>query len=290
MDRVIESTARCPGTCGELVEGVFEGSDFLITCPVDMWSEVTVKEGFNGDSKARELFPKTWRAADLAFAKLGAEKEKFKICRKSDIPVGKGMGSSTADISAVVKAVARSLGKEISEDFIANIALDIEPSDATMYPGIYMFDHKEGTLKEYLGEPLPIDIVVLDPGGEVDTMKFNSQKNLGELNAKKEPLIKQARELVVRGFKEGDPEKVGRGATISSKANQEILPKPQLDNVIILAEKVKSLGVNVAHSGTVLGVLLSPYISDKEEVAEFFKYKFKDYHISTTKLVGGGVK
>ena len=38
------STARVllPGGCGELVQGALDGVPFLVTCPIDCWSEVTV--------------------------------------------------------------------------------------------------------------------------------------------------------------------------------------------------------------------------------------------------------
>lgn len=56
------------------------------------------------------------------------------------------MASSTADISAVSQAVALSLGRKLSEREIADIALSIEPSDATFFKGIVQFDYREGRL------------------------------------------------------------------------------------------------------------------------------------------------
>lgn len=50
---------------------------------------------------------------------------------QSVIPYGKGMASSTADISAVCQATAIALGKRLTDMDIAQIALSIEPSDAT---------------------------------------------------------------------------------------------------------------------------------------------------------------
>ena len=34
------ATARAPGVCGELAQGVIEGIHFLVTCPVDFYSRV----------------------------------------------------------------------------------------------------------------------------------------------------------------------------------------------------------------------------------------------------------
>jgi L-threonine kinase len=281
-------SAKAPGTCGELVEGTLDGKDFLITCPVDIWSEIKVEE--TEEDYQEKKFSKTVSAVELAVLKFGNNKKYFKFERNSSLPLGKGMGSSTADISAAVQAVARALGKEATSDEIVEIALSIEPSDALMYPGIYLFDHKKGSLKKSLGEPLPIDIVVIDPGGEIDTLSFNNKEMLKELNLKKEPRIKKAACYVMEGHKEKDPEKIGRGATISSFANQEILYKPQLEKINKLAEDVNALGVNIAHSGTVMGILLSPEISDKNEVAEYISKKIGEGNVFATTMIGGGVK
>lgn len=295
MDKLAKGKARAPGTCGELVEGTIDGKNFLISCPIDLWSEITFKNSSEESEedncfKADMFLSKTRQAISTALPLLSIENTKFSISRESTIPEGKGMGSSTADISAGLAAAARAYNKDISSCFIADIALGVEPSDATMYPGIYLFDHKNGLLRHYLNAPLPADIVVLDPGGQIDTMKFNSSKSLAELNAKKEPLVRKAYKLVVEGLHEKDLEKVGRGATISAEANQELLLKPELENIIIWAQEIKSFGVIAAHSGTVIGVLLSPGISrDKDEVVEFFKKKLKNFNVLSTKMIGGGV-
>lgn len=294
MGKLVKGKARAPGTCGELVEGTINGRDFLISCPIDLWTEITFesssKELENNDSKADMFLPKTRQAVSSALSTFSVGNTNFNIMRESTIPEGKGMGSSTADISAGVTAAARALSRNISSCFVADIALGVEPSDATMYPGIYLFDHKKGLLRHYLGDPLPADIVILDPGGGIDTIKFNSSKNLAELNAKKEPMVKKAYKLVVKGLREKDIEKVGRGTTISAEANQELLYKPELKNVITWAQEVKSPGLIAAHSGTVIGVLLSPGISkDKDEVVDYFKNRLKNFNILATKMVGGGV-
>ena len=49
---------------------------------------------------------------------------------------------------------------------------------------------------------------------------------------------------------------IGRASTLSAQAHQCILYKPQLDMVVELANAVGAPGVCVAHSGTLIGVLL----------------------------------
>jgi uncharacterized protein involved in propanediol utilization len=55
-----------------------------------------------------------------------------------------------------------------------------------------------------------------------------------------------------------DPVLVGRIATASSRINQRFLPKPQFEQLQSIAECRGALGVQVAHSGTVAGLLFDP--------------------------------
>jgi uncharacterized protein involved in propanediol utilization len=55
-----------------------------------------------------------------------------------------------------------------------------------------------------------------------------------------------------------DPRLLGRVATASARISQRYLPKAKFDRVLRLAEEVGALGVQVAHSGTVVGLLFDP--------------------------------
>jgi L-threonine kinase len=203
------------------------------------------------------------------------------------------MASSTADIVAAVGATARALGKTLSAEEVARIALSVEPSDGTMFPGVAVFDHREGKVAEVLGSPLPVDILVLDFGGVVDTLEFNGGRHIQRLK-EVEPQAKYALDLARQGIQEGDPALIGRAATISAMANQRVLFKPQLEAVMDIAQAVGALGVNVAHSGTVIGVLLDARGSTEkmshgilERVSRDVSGLEKHYFLH---LTGGGVK
>ena len=40
--------------------------------------------------------------------------------------------------------------------------LGVEPTDGVMVPGLAMFDHREGRIKDSLGPPPPMEIVAID--------------------------------------------------------------------------------------------------------------------------------
>ena len=37
-------TAKVPGSCGELVQGTVQGIPFLVTCPVNLYTRVTISD------------------------------------------------------------------------------------------------------------------------------------------------------------------------------------------------------------------------------------------------------
>ncbi|MDO8671010.1 MAG: GHMP kinase, partial [Dehalococcoidia bacterium] len=207
---------------------------------------------------------------------------------RCQLPRSKGMASSTADVAAAIVATARALGKSMAPRQVAEIALSIEPTDGSVFPDIVLFDHLAGRLLVSLGPPPPIAIIALDFGGEVDTIVFN-QKDRAGLLSRLEPQARESLGLVRAGLTNGDPVLVGRGATLSSLANQEILYKPHLEAVITMASDLGAVGVCVGHSGTVIGVLLDRRTADIRAVHQFLRHRLSGLERSfCCSLVGGG--
>jgi L-threonine kinase len=285
---MIAAKASAPGSCGELVQGTLDGRHFLITCPVDLYTVVNVEPG------GREALAggKTLEAVRRTWDYLGVSCPQFAVTVCSALPLGKGMASSSADISAACQAAALAAGRTISPDEIADIALTIEPTDGIFYPGIVMFDHVLGLIRQPLGAPPPMSILIFDAGGEVDTLEFNRRRDLAALNAAKEPQVRQAVDLVSRGLIAGDPQLIGRGTTLSAQANQTILPKPCLDKVIAVAGSHGAVGVNTAHSGTVIGVLFAghPVGSIADCRAAILEACPELEFLRLTRIIGGGLK
>ena len=291
------ATVRVPGVCGELVQGMQGDSLFLVTCPIDFFSRVRV-DLYDGAPAGEppEVFPpcadhpKATEALRVTLKCLGHDRLSARLSVNNPIPRGKGMGSSTADVAAAIAAAGLALGVELQPAEIAEIALSVEPTDGVMFPGIAMFDHLSGTIAESLGPPPPVEIVALDFGGAVDTVEFNK--------VDRRPLWKsiqaetsQALELVRAGVQQGDPAMVGRGSTISALASRSVLPKPRLAEVNAFAEQVGAVGVNVGHSGTIIGVLLDARQRRGKSTFRQAREAFPDAEmVHHFRLLGGGVQ
>ena len=130
--------AWCPGSMGELVQGTWEGKEVLISLTIDRFSEIEVDLVERVDPKSREHMQELWkskRAMELILQEWGlsriAGKIVFRRCRS--IPEGKGYASSTADIAALIAALALLVERDLYEEDIARIALKIEPSDGIVF-------------------------------------------------------------------------------------------------------------------------------------------------------------
>lgn len=251
------------GTCGELAQGQFtSGEDFLVTLPVDLWSEVRVKidtasSGVRGNVEKTKTSLAIRKALDtLGFPNWGAT---FHV--QSDLPEGKGMASSSADIVAACRAVSAALNLPFSAEEISRIAISIEPTDGVMYSSVVCYNHRTGIFLETLGEMPSAHLLVLDLGNEVDTIAFNQiPKNYTAAEREK---IQRAYELIRMGIQMRDLAQIGLGSTLSAEVNQRILPKPHFEKIIHIAREHGASGVCAAHSGTVLGLLFASRASHR---------------------------
>ena len=285
------ATVRAPGVCGELAQGVIDGTHFLVTCPVDFYSRVKVDIFSGGPGvEAPEDCDKTAAAVRRTLATLNNAEVRAKITVNNPIPRGKGMASSSADLAAAIAATGLALGEELSPDRIAQIALSIEPTDGIMIPGVALFDHRAGTIRESLGPRPTMHIVALDLGGTVDTVQFNMVDRFQRWQSVDEQTT-EALCLLRLGIANEDPALVGQGASISADASQTVLAKPRLAEVKEFAESVGAVGVNVGHSGTIMGVLLDARERRGKSTYHKAKEAFPDaeavYHF---RLLGGGVQ
>ena len=241
-----------PGSCGEFIQGYEDGSSFMVTCPIDRFSFAL--SGMEGTGDALPV--KSEAAVSRTLRYLREKKKKLPVRLKSNILKGKGMASSTADISAVSQAAALACGRKLSAREIAEIAISIEPSDATFFKGIVQFDYREGRIIREMGLSPAMQILIYDCGGEVDTMQFNSRRDLLDLQKSNEKEAAQALALFKKGIAEQSLDLIGRASTISAFANQKILYKKPLDDFYLLGMGSGGKGVICAHSGTVLGLIL----------------------------------
>lgn len=285
------ATVRAPGVCGVLAQGAIGEMHFSVTCPVDFFSRVRVDLTADGPGvAATEGCEKTVAAVRRTLVHLRQARVRANVRVSSAIPRGRGLGSSSADLSAAIAATALALGEELSPESIAQIALSIEPTGGVMMPGLALFDHRAGLVHESLGPPPPMEIVALDFGGSSRSGFFNLSDRPQHWHGVNDQTA-EALNLLRRGVAERSPALVGQGATLASEAGSRVSARPRLEEVAAFAREVGAVGINGGHGEGVTGVLLDA--TERRGKSTYIKAKeaFPDaemvYHF---RLLGGGVQ
>lgn len=255
-------SAVCPGSCGELLQGMIDGVELSVSYPINRYSKVTVAEKEKNDiHKNYDLaLSKIYLAAASTLKYLNIPREEIKrieIKRKSSLPLGKGMSSSTADIGATSLAVATFFGCKLTPNDIARLAASIEPTDGILYENLVLFNALDGQAAAVLGKVPQLKILVLEGRGMVDTIAFRSSRTFI-------PRVDSAYCLLKEAACRRDWLALGKASTISACLWQEILPKPHLDKIIEIAAQKGAYGVNIAHTGVALGIILDENMEEDE--------------------------
>jgi L-threonine kinase len=289
-------TAFAPAACGELVEGVIGDQAFLVSCPINLYSRAKVclypKGTCTKPVESEDAWPKARQAVDAALNAWQKDVWEAILEIESSIPQGKGMASSTADIGAALAATALALGRVPDPVEITQLAVGIEPTDSTLFPQLTIFDHVEGSVHNTIGKPPPLQVMVFDWGGQIKSDDwYSSDSPWLALLKQQSPLAVQALELLRDGVRLGDGHVFAQGATLSALLHQSILYKPHLSDVARYARERGALGVTIAHSGTVAGLVFPPiYRSTIAKVAEAISREFSMIeYLGTYDIIGGGI-
>ena len=280
----MKAAACLPCTCGELFQGTLEGEACLVSCPIAIYSCA----GVQTDSlKPCPPGQKTRRA--LGILRKGWPRQ-TQIWVRTPLPVGRGYGTSTADIGAALAAVCAAEGRELPAGEAARIAVRVEPTDSTLFPGLTLFAHRSGKFRHSLGPAPAAQILIIDPGGFVDTQAFNRRDWRAQLAGLRDAHT-HAFEMLREGIENADVDLIGHAASLSSRLHQRLLFNPLLEKVLWLSDQVGAAGVCRAHSGTILGLLLPGERDDLDALIQFGRSHLPaGLDWVPTQLTGGGAR
>ncbi len=249
------------GTFGELLQGALPGGDdFLVTLPISRRSSAWFRLDRAGPL---QVFPshkvKSLRLAGAMLATAGAGAGGALVL-DSDVPIGKGLASSSADLVATARAVGAVLGLDTSPAAVEGWLRPIEPTDGVMHAGIVVFEHRQVRLRAALGALPALTVVAVDEGGVLDTVAFNRRPK--EYPPRTVAEYATLLETLAEAVRTGDVATVGAVASRSAALNQRLAPKRNLAALQRISRRIGALGVVCAHSGTMLGLLLADHAPD----------------------------
>lgn len=278
-----EYTGSARGTCGELVQGfTSDKKEFHVSLPIQKFSNVTLQ--VQPANKLTIITPsnthsKLVQALHLTANLLHIDSLEIKVSHHSELRTGKGMGSSTADIVAASRALAKVIGYPISPAQLATIATSIESSDASMYDAMVAFRHKEGSvLSQFEWWPQFVICMVLPPySRDTDLVNFEGKENLGD---QFDELLK----TLEMASKKRDPAPFAFAATQSAIINQKFSPNPLFPIILEHLSELKALGICIGHTGTVIGLLYDASTGDAVRTALEAKHILGDLLPKTATL------
>jgi L-threonine kinase len=257
----------CPLVLGECVQGrVRGGPHFLITAPIRLCSEAE----FIADPAAGCLSVEPAHCVKSLMAVheyLSSQSLPLSGTLRvfTGAQVSLGFGTSTADITASIRATAGAWGRRVSPETISRIASYIEPTDGSMYSGSVAYAHREGRLLERFGSLPPFRALVMLSGDGVDTVVFDARRVHFRYSATAEEKLRMAWRMVRTAVRTRDLRLMAEAGTISAEINQELLPKPLFNEVRDTVRHLGAEGLLVAHSGSLLAIILDPGTADYPE-------------------------
>ncbi|SNR54143.1 GHMP family kinase ATP-binding protein [Actinoplanes regularis] len=208
----------------------------------------------DADVEGGPLLWKAVRSAEETLLRIGAPDWGGTVEVHSTIPRGRGLGSSTADVVATARAVAHAFGRRLSPQEIGEIAVAAEAaSDSLMFDLPVLFAQREAlTLEAFPHSLPPFTLIGADFGGsDVDTLAAPQIR----YDARERADFRALRGALRRALHLGDSSLLARVSTASTVINQRYRPIAQVDALLAEHASWGAMGIQVAHSGTVAGVI-----------------------------------
>ncbi|ANN62047.1 kinase (plasmid) [Mesorhizobium loti NZP2037] len=283
---------------GELIQGVFKDDDGslhrgLVTLPIAGLRSEARFDRSDGDAVVVTPDHKVKAAAaarlTLDFLNVTGGGE---LTLQSAIPVGHGYGSSTADVVASIRAVAAAVDVQLRPSSIGRLAVAAErASDAIAFDDhAVLFAQREGKVIENFGGSLPPLLLVgfkANGGVPVDTLQLPPARyDSAEIQE-----FGVLRALVARAVRLQDPYLLGRAASASALISQRHLPKQGLNEIAEIARRGGACGVQVAHSGSLFGLIFDLFASNLKRRAALVAQQirragFKDVEVHLVNAEG----
>ncbi|MEW4353886.1 kinase [Streptococcus pneumoniae] len=238
-------SVSCPGSCGELFQCVVGKQEYLLSYGIAEKSYLSLVEDGDGSSVLGQKMK-------MAMQRL-ADMKHLAFAYHTDLPIGKGCSSSTADILVGLKLLSLLQGRNLSNEELTEMCSSIEPSDSVAFEDWTVLNPLTGEVVFQTSWKPDLWVYILEPKATIDTLA------LPRMTETKDYSVAESEQVFTRfveACKEKSLNQLGQVATLSARLNQKRLMKPYLEEIIAIANKNGAIGVNVAHSGTVLGILL----------------------------------
>ena len=245
---------------GEIAQGrLSNGDDFLLTLPVDLWSECKLTCNHQpeiGTPQVTTPLPKAKYIATLLLKRLDTPQNlSLRLEFKRNIPIGKGLSSSTADMLAVARAFQSAFDLQLTQEEISTLFTHIEPHDPLHYSCSVAYNHRQGRLLKSLDYIPQFHIIGIDSGGVLSTEDYNKHLHYSPGEMREYDLLYQS---LLEAFARKDDGAIAQCAQRSAALHASRTNNSFLSQLLDISKQLDTLGLIATHSGTCAGLLLSP--------------------------------
>lgn len=269
----------CHGTLGELWQGPCEHEGELhiglISLPVRKysWMHYLRDEAGTPGEIERDLAgkDKCRRAIELYLAHYRLRLPPGRWSHDSELPLGKGMASSTADLVATLRCLDRIFGRVTPAAAVADLLRGIERSDSVFLDRYALYlSGRQQVVRGFDARPR-LHACYIDEGGTVETEKL--AEPLLRHYRRHLPAYRRELQSAVTAFECGDAAAICASATRSAQLAQPVTPKVHFDALLRRREELGADGIVVAHTGSLLGYLFvtRPDAARMAELSSFFR-------------------
>ncbi len=265
------------GTLGELYQGPHWEAGVphisIVSLPVDKfsWCHFTLDPGgaeFDAsDLRGRD---KAARAMGLFLDRYGLTMPPGRITFHSELPMGKGMASSTADIVATLRCLFRLFAVPYDQNVVTGILGHIERADSVFLDEFALYLSATQRVVRPLGAQVGMYACYIVEEGTVDTQAAGPAL-LTHYKRRRDAYRDCAGELMA-AFARSDAAGVAAAATRSAALAQDAIPKRTFGALRDHRAELRADGLFVAHTGTVIGYLFRrrPDQQMHAQLSEFF--------------------
>lgn len=266
----------CHGTLGELLQGPYEHEGELhiglISLPLRKYSWMHFAPGEAGDIDV-ELAgkDKCRRAIELYLRHYRKRLPAGRWSHDSELLLGKGMASSTADLVATIRCLDRIFGLHSPAPVIAVLLREIERSDSVFLETHALYLSGRQQIVRAFDAPVRLHACYIDEGGTVETEKL-AHPLLAHYRCHL-PEYRRNLDRAIDAFARNDLQRICDCATRSAQLAQGVIAKRHLDAMLERQRDFGADGIVVAHTGSLLGYLFvaRPGPARMGELSSFFR-------------------
>jgi uncharacterized protein involved in propanediol utilization len=259
----------CHGTLGELFQGPVDQGIGVVSFPVDRYSWAHFSTG--GEPDPLPPLAKAARGAGLFLEQHGLNLPPGSWTSHTELDVGVGMASSTADIVATLRCLFQVFGLTYDPAAVIAILARIERADSVFLDEFALYLSDQHRVVERLGTGIGFHTCFVVEPGAVDTDGVTPL--LRDHYTRQAATYRACLDSLLTAFRAGDAVGVATAASISAALSQEVLPKLTYDAVATHRAEFGADGIFVAHTGRVIGYLFTARLarSRMDELSAFFR-------------------